>query len=111
VLTQIKTRIDTVNTANSLGLTVTQLKGTIEISGSTAFTLTAKGGISSEELKAFQDEVDNFSQLPAESIHNRVVKINNTVAKEELPRWNKGGGKVLPGLVRRREAEVKFFTS
>ena len=35
----------------------------------------------------------------------------NTVAKEELPRWNKGGGKVLPGLVRRREAEVKFFTS
>ena len=35
----------------------------------------------------------------------------NTVASQELPRWNKGGGKVLPGLVRRREEEVKFFKS
>ena len=35
----------------------------------------------------------------------------NTVASEELPRWNRGGGKVLPGLVRRRAAEVKFFKS
>ena len=25
--------------------------------------------------------------------------------------WNKGGGKVLPGLVRRREAEVALFTT
>ncbi|KAJ1720325.1 hypothetical protein LPJ53_005036 [Coemansia erecta] len=33
----------------------------------------------------------------------------NTVAAEELPKWNKGGGKVLPGLVRRRAAEVKLF--
>lgn len=30
----------------------------------------------------------------------------NTVAAEELPRWNKSGGQVLPGLVRRRDAEV-----
>ncbi len=35
----------------------------------------------------------------------------NTVASEELPRWNKGGGQVLPGLVRRRAAEVQFFKS
>ena len=35
----------------------------------------------------------------------------NRVAREEMPRWNKGGGKVLPGLVRRREAEVRFFSS
>jgi len=26
-------------------------------------------------------------------------------------RWNKGGGKVLPGLVRRREAELQLFNS
>jgi hypothetical protein len=83
VLTQIKNRIDSLNSANSLGLTVTQLKGCIEISRSTAFTITAKGGISGEELTAFQDEVDNFSRLPAESVHNRVVKINNTVLKED----------------------------
>jgi GH24 family phage-related lysozyme (muramidase) len=33
----------------------------------------------------------------------------NTVATSELPQWNKGGGRVLPGLVRRRAAEVALF--
>jgi lysozyme len=28
------------------------------------------------------------------------------VIKEELPKWNKAGGKVLAGLTRRRKAEV-----
>lgn len=28
---------------------------------------------------------------------------------EQFPRWNKAGGKVLPGLVRRREAERVLF--
>ena len=31
------------------------------------------------------------------------------VVREELPRWNKGGGGVMPGLVRRRAAEVALF--
>jgi len=31
------------------------------------------------------------------------------VAMEELPRWNKGDGKILEGLVRRRKAEVDLF--
>lgn len=31
-----------------------------------------------------------------------------TVIAEELPKWKKGGGKTLPGLVRRRAAEVKL---
>ena len=35
----------------------------------------------------------------------------NTVAREELPKWVKAGGQTLPGLVRRRNAEVAFFTS
>ena len=35
----------------------------------------------------------------------------NTVARQELPQWNKAGGQVLPGLVRRRAAEVAFFTA
>ncbi|KAL2206119.1 lysozyme [Sarocladium strictum] len=30
----------------------------------------------------------------------------NTVISEELPKWNKGGGEVLPGLTRRRAEEV-----
>lgn len=33
------------------------------------------------------------------------------VIREELPRWNRGGGRVLAGLVRRREAELDLFFS
>jgi lysozyme len=32
----------------------------------------------------------------------------NTVIAEELPKWNKAGGQVLAGLVRRRAAEVSL---
>lgn len=34
---------------------------------------------------------------------------NYTAANFEFSRWNKGGGVVLPGLVRRREAESALF--
>lgn len=30
-------------------------------------------------------------------------------AAREFPKWNKGGGKVLPGLVKRRAAEAALF--
>lgn len=32
-------------------------------------------------------------------------------AADQLPRWNKAGGRVLPGLVRRRAAERDLFLS
>jgi lysozyme len=32
-------------------------------------------------------------------------------AAEGFMKWTKGGGKVLPGLVRRRQAEVALFLS
>jgi len=35
----------------------------------------------------------------------------NTVAREELPKWNRGDNGVLPGLTRRRAAEVVLFTT
>lgn len=34
---------------------------------------------------------------------------NYGAAAEQFPRWNKAGGKVLPGLVRRRAAERDLF--
>lgn len=34
---------------------------------------------------------------------------NYDAAAEQFPRWNKAGGKVLPGLVRRRAAERDLF--
>jgi hypothetical protein len=80
----LTTIFNNVNSIKPAGSTVTKLKGAIEISGATsAFTITAKGGISGEELVVFQDQVENFSILPAQSIHNRTVKINNTVLKED----------------------------
>ena len=33
------------------------------------------------------------------------------VARQELPQWNRGADDVLPGLVRRRAAEVGLFTT
>jgi lysozyme len=35
----------------------------------------------------------------------------NTVIEEELPKWNNAGGQTLPGLVRRRAAEVDLATT
>ena len=35
---------------------------------------------------------------------------NYTAAGKEITRWNKAGGKVLAGLVRRREAEAQLFS-
>lgn len=32
-------------------------------------------------------------------------------AAEQFPRWNKAGGKVLPGLVKRRAAEAALYRS
>ena len=34
---------------------------------------------------------------------------NYTAAGNEILRWNKAGGEVLTGLVRRREAEAQLF--
>jgi hypothetical protein len=34
-----------------------------------------------------------------------------TVAKEELPKWNKAGGVVAPGLVERRKQEIALFNT
>ena len=33
----------------------------------------------------------------------------NTVASEELPKWNRGNNGPLPGLTRRRKEEVALF--
>lgn len=35
----------------------------------------------------------------------------DTVARQELPKWNRGDSGVLPGLTRRRAAEVVLFTT
>jgi GH24 family phage-related lysozyme (muramidase) len=50
--------------------------------------------------------------LQESTLRKRLISGDDPVqaVREELPRWNKGGNGVMPGLVRRREAEVALFT-
>lgn len=37
------------------------------------------------------------------------INPNDVTIEDEFMKWTKGGGKTLPGLVRRREAEAKLY--
>lgn len=43
------------------------------------------------------------------TLRKRVDEQNWEAAVDELKKWTRGGGRVLPGLVRRREAEARYF--
>jgi len=49
----------------------------LDITRNSAFTLAARGGTRNSDIKSFQDEVDNISQLPSKSYNGHVVKIVN----------------------------------
>jgi len=51
------------------------------------------GNLSNSTLLAWVNSNPDFPRIP-----------------EQFRRWNKGGGKVLNGLVRRREAEIELWT-
>ena len=59
-------------------ISVTKLDTTLEISHSTAFTLSGKGGADNDRLVTYQNQVANVTTLPDRSLHNRVVKVFNT---------------------------------
>ena len=79
ILTALKTLID----AGSTGVTTEIIGPTLEISKGSAFTLKATGGKNGNSLTAYQDEVDTITELSAESLHNRVVKINNSTSDND----------------------------
>ncbi len=47
----------------------------------------------------------------ASTLRKRVNQCDWVGARAELKKWTRGGGRVLPGLVRRREAEAKLLPS
>jgi lysozyme len=49
-------------------------------------------------------------RLQASTLRRRVNQRDWVAAGRELRRWVRGGGKVLPGLVVRREAEVRLLS-
>lgn len=54
---------------------------------------------------------EGCGQVKTSSLVRRLNKgqTPNTVAAQELPKWKYAGGRVMPGLVRRRAAEVRLF--
>jgi lysozyme len=63
-------------------------------------------------LAAIVDFTFNFGagRLQASTLRRRVNQRDWVAAGRELRRWVRGGGKVLPGLVVRREAEVRLLS-
>lgn len=47
--------------------------------------------------------------LASSTLHKKILANDKDGAKAELMKWVKGGGKVLPGLVRRRGAEAALI--
>jgi lysozyme len=47
--------------------------------------------------------------LASSTLRKRILANDKNGAKTELKRWVRGGGRVLPGLVRRRDAEVAIM--
>lgn len=64
-----------------------------------------------EILGALTDFAYNLgnARYMASTLRRRINEQDWTSAKTELMRWTKGGGKTLPGLVRRRKAECALL--
>ena len=83
ILGDLKPAIEGGSYGGGFSPTVTQIDTSLEITGSTAFTLTATSGKDGTNLKAYQDQVDNITWLPSESKNGRVVKIIQTAEAVE----------------------------
>jgi len=78
LLTELRTRILALNISN---LAVDKYDDALHLernSGATEFKVTASGGVTNDKLNVVQDVVDNVSQLPFNSVHDRTVKVVNT---------------------------------
>lgn len=80
ILNSLRTSIDAIANIDAV-----RVGSTIEITSTnnTAFTITAKGGQDGEALVFFQDTVENFSKLPSQSTHGRIVQVANSVNQED----------------------------
>ncbi len=63
---------------------------------------------SEERLAAIVDFTFNLGagRLQTSTLRRRIHQRDWAAASQELTRWVYGGGRVLPGLLRRREAEI-----
>jgi hypothetical protein len=80
ILNDLVTKI---NAISGGGYTATKLGTTIEVTRSSAFDITVKGGVDADSLECFQDTVENLSKLPNKAFHNRIVEVSNSVNTED----------------------------
>jgi lysozyme len=64
-----------------------------------------------DKLGAIADFAYNLGvgRYRSSTLRRKIDALDWGGAKEQLMRWTRGGGRVLPGLVRRRQAESLFF--
>jgi len=79
ILTQLETNI---NALSISGLTVTRLDSTLELSCTSAFTLSVNDDQGNANITSFQEQVTNVSRLPFQSVQGRLVEVVNTSAAE-----------------------------
>lgn len=70
--------------------------------------------VSSKDWRRFNAIVDftynlGSGRLQTSTLRKRLLARDWEGAKQELVKWNRGGGRVLPGLVRRRQAEAALL--
>ena len=89
ILTELKADLDTYSGTISGTLTTTKLDSTLELSykdssnNLEAFTLTVVDNQGSANISAFNDQVTTVADLPAESLHNRTIKVINSGGLQE----------------------------
>lgn len=80
ILDDLKTAIDALSIS---GLTVTKVDSTLELSRSSAFTITGIGGKGGDALYVYQDAVENISRLPKIASAGRKVKVANSNSNQD----------------------------
>ena len=80
LLTQLKTKIDAMSIS---GMTTVKYNNTLQITCTSAFTISAKGGSANDKLSVFQNQVSNITQLPTQTFHGHIVKIQNTLSDDD----------------------------
>lgn len=76
-------------------------------------TLALCPSISGNDLCAIADFAYNLGlgNLRISTLRKRINAGDREAAYRELRKWVRGGGRVLPGLVKRREAEIALMQS
>ena len=115
----------------TIGYGSLKLKNGSPVKENMSITLKEAEDLLAHELKTYEKYVKNYVDVPLTQnqfdalvcwsfnvggnalASSTLLKVLNNGVYEEVPhqlkRWNKAGGKVLEGLIRRREAEALLF--